>query len=180
MLNFIDETVLVYHPSDLADWKAGRREKWLNGCLPAHVLNQPTYHFGEYFVLADYSKDGWKGHRFYALGDWEPTNPKLQEGRDAIERCFEKEKLDEFRRKRVECGRSDGKGEPDLFLHHPNGGSLFLEVKKERDQVSREQLECLGQIRGILHADIGIVYLAKAGVPYRPKRYELDVSGPIA
>lgn len=175
MIHIIEETVIEYLPSDLMDWKAGRRERWLNGSVPAHVLNQPTYHFGEYFVLAHYSMLGWKGFRFYALGNWEPTNPKLQEGRNAIERCFEQGKLSDFRRKRVECGRADGKGEPDLFLAHPNGSSLFLEVKKERDIISPEQLECLAQIHGILHADIGVVYLAEAGVPYRPKRYDLDV-----
>ena len=78
---------------------------------------------------------------------------------------------------RVDCGRADGKGEPDLFLHHPDGRLLFLEVKKGRDRVSQEQLECLAQIHGILHADVGIVYLAEAGLHYRPKTYDLDLHG---
>lgn len=175
MFHIIEEVTLEYLPSDLSEWKDGRREKWLTGEVHTHVSNQPAYHFGEYYVLAHYAKFGWQGHRFYALGDWEPRNQKLVDGRNAIAQCFDRDKLNDFRRRRVECGRADGKGEPDLFLHHPNGSTLFLEVKKGSDRVSLEQLECLAQIRAILHADVGIVYLVEADVPYRPKRYELDL-----
>ena len=171
----IEETILEYQPSDLADWKAGQRERWLKGEAPAHVANQPSFHFGEYFVLAHYALLGWQGYRFYALGNWEATNPKLKDGRDALARTFKQGTLDEFRQARDACGRSDGKGEPDIFLVHPQFGSLFLEVKKGSDRISPEQLECLAQIRGILRAGIGIVYLVKAGVPYLPKQHELDI-----
>lgn len=175
MLHVVEESILEYQTSDLVDWKAGRRARWLKGVVPAHVENQPNFHFGEYFVLAHYALRGWQGHRFYALGNWEPKNPKLKEGRAALVSAFEPSRLEEFRRVRELCGRADGKGEPDLFLSHPDRGPLFLEVKKEHDRISLEQLECLAQIRGILQAGIGVVYLVESGVPYRPKRYELDV-----
>ena len=174
MLFVINEIVLEYHASDLLDWKSGKREKWLEGISPAHVANQPSYHFGEYFVIAHYAKLGWQGYRFYALGDWEPNSPKLKEGREALARTFDSGKLAEFRRAREACGRIDGKGEPDVFLVHPEHGALFLEVKKGQDRISPEQLECLAQIRGILGANVGVVYLSEDGVPHTPRKYELE------
>ena len=170
----IKEEVLKYQLSDLADWKAGKRQQWLQGTAHPHVANQPNYHFGEYFVIAHYARLGWQGHRFYALGNWEPNSQKLKDGRDALARTFEPCKLAEFRLAREACGRLDGKGEPDVFLVHPVHGALFLEVKKGRDRTSPEQLECLAQIRGILGANVGVVYLAKAGVPHTPRIYELE------
>ena len=176
MLHTVTETVLSYEAADFTEWSSGRRERWVTGEVPAHVSNQPTYHFGEYFVLADYAKRGWAGHRFYALGDWEPRNPKLVAGRADVARCFPKNLLARFRRARVECGRATGAGEPDLFLFAAHGQTLFLEVKMKSDRVSGAQLECLVQIRGILRSEIGIVYLRETRQSYKPKRYELDLS----
>ncbi len=173
MLFVIKEIVLEYQASDLSDWKSGNRDKWLEGIAPAHVANQPSYHFGEYFVIAHYAQLGWQGYRFHALGDWEPNNPKFREAREALARAFAPGKLAEFRHAREACGRIDGKGEPDVFLVHPEHGALFLEVKKGQDRTSPEQLECLAQIRGILGANVGVVYLAEAGVPHTPRIYEL-------
>lgn len=170
----INEIVLPYQVSDLADWKAGRRLHLLQGIAHPHVTNQPNYHFGEYFVIAHYARLGWQGYRFYALGNWEPNSGKLKVGREALARTFDPDKLAEFRRAREACGRADGKGEPDVFLVHPEHGALFLEVKKGRDRTSPEQLECLAQIRGILGANVGIVYLAEAEVPHKPRIYELE------
>jgi len=175
MHHVVEEVVLEYTQHDLAEWKAGNREQWLKGSVPSHVRNQPSHHFGEYFALTHYQGRGWNGYRFYALGTWEPTSLKLQEGRDALIRCFGQEKINSFQKLRISCGRQDGKGEPDLFLFHPDGRTLFLEVKKERDKVSVEQFECLAQIRSTLKAEIGIVYLAIAGSHYKPKRYEFDL-----
>jgi VRR-NUC domain len=172
----LDELVLDYPLHDLADWIAGRRSRWLSGPVPTQVSSQPAYHFGEYFVLEHYRQLGWRGHRFYALGSWEPHNSKLAEGRKALASCFSQSALTQFRAVRESCGRADGKGEPDLFLAREDGAALFLEVKKQHDRVSPEQLQCLAQIRAILKAGVGIVYLRLAGSPYRPKRYELDLS----
>ena len=55
-----------------------------------------------------------------------------------------------------------------------NGPELFLEVKKEGDRVSAAQLECLAQIKSMLKAEIGIVYLVKHGHQHTPKTFELD------
>jgi VRR-NUC domain len=172
----LEEIVLDYQPHDFADWVAGRRSRWISGPVPAQVSNQPAYHFGEYFVLNHYRRLGWCGHRFYALGSWEPDNSKLAEGREALASCFSPSALTLYRAVRESCGRADGKGGPDLFFSREDGTALFVEVKKQRDRVSLEQLQCLAQIRAVLKAGVGIVYLRLAGAPYRPKRYELDLS----
>ena len=175
MLHIIDEVTLKYEPTDYQAWISGAKEKWLKGEPEAHVLNQPRYHFGEYFVLSHYSSLGCQGHRFYALGTWEPNNPKLSVGRAALLNAFDADRLEAFRRERVRCGRSDGKGEPDLFLQGQNGLTLFLEVKKDRDEASEEQLQCLAQIRALLNADVGVVRIITVGEVVQPRRYELDL-----
>jgi len=171
----IDESTFEYEPRDYEAWSSGAKEKWLTGEPHAHVLNQPRYHFGEYFVLSHYSSLGWQGYRFYALGTWEPTNPKLSEGRSALVNSFDAVQLEAFRQQRVSCGRGDGKGEPDLFLRKPDGSTLFLEIKKDRDEVSAEQLQCLAQIRALLNAQIGVVRVTSVGSRFHPRRYELDL-----
>ena len=65
-------------------------------------------------------------------------------------------------------------GEPDVFLYRESGEMLFLEVKKESDRVSEEQLKCLAQIREVLGADVGIVYLKEETRNYSPKTYNLN------
>lgn len=171
----IDEVTLEYDPRDYEVWISGAKEKWLAGEPPAHVLNQPRYHFGEYFVLSHYSSSGWQGHRFYALGTWEPKNPKLSSGRAALASSFDVAQLEVFRAQRVLSGRADGKGEPDLFLRKDDGSVLFLEVKKDRDEVSEEQLQCLAQIRAMLNAQIGVVRVIPIGAKSHFRRYELDL-----
>lgn len=68
-----------------------------------------------------------------------------------------------------------GIGEPDIMLFDSEGRTLFLEVKKGADKISEAQLTCLAQIKSVLGADVGIVYLREENQKYRPKRYELDL-----
>lgn len=159
----ITETVIEYHPDDLANWKRGEKAKFLSGISPApEILNQPTHHFGEYFVLSYFKKAGWKGFHHYALGEWEPNNKKYDEGRQKIRESFSSQQLSILRKKRelIPCDKA-GKGEPDLFLYMDKGPKLFLEVKKESDRKSPAQLRCLAQIKAILGAEIGVIYLAE-------------------
>ena len=175
MKHIIQETVIRYRVEDLDAWKQGTKEAWLQGPLPAHVANQPEYHFGEYYVLSHFKAAYWSGHRFYALGNWEPANEKIAAGRADIERCFSYQRLSAFRQARELSGRSDGKGEPDLFLFMDQGQTLFLEVKKGNDRLSEAQMQCLAQIKAILCAEVGVVYLATFGQNYKPKSFELDL-----
>lgn len=150
---------LTYAKADYDAWTSGTRDKWVSDAVPEHVVNQPTYHFAEYFVLAYFKACGWEGHRFYALGDWEPTNPKLAAGRADIKRFFTAQKLKAFNDARSLVGRSDGKGEPDLFLFRNDGRTMFIEVKKDRDTLAPEQVECLQQIHSILGSEVCVVNL---------------------
>lgn len=176
MKHIIQETIIRYRAEDLADWKVGKKEAWLSGPLPTHVANQPKYHFGEYYVLSHFKAARWSGHRFYALGTWEPTNEKIAAGRADIAKCFSHERLSAFRQARTQIGRSDGKGESDLFLFMDQGQTLFLEVKKGGDRLSEAQLQCMAQIKAILGSEVGVVYLATFGQQYKPKRFELDLT----
>ncbi len=169
------ETVIEFCEVDRTAWVKDKNKLLEGHSPPPDVFNQPTYHFGEYFVLSYFKKAGWSGYRFYALGEWEPNNPKVLKGRKKIEEIFTKQKLEEFRKQRALSGYAGGKGEPDLFLYMESGPTLFLEVKKGSDKVSSAQLICLAQIKSILEADVGIVYLAKCGQQYKPKTYELDL-----
>jgi len=177
MPQIIIETVLEYAEADYEEWSSGKRERWVSEPVPAHVVNQPRYHFGEYFVLSHFAKEGWAGHRFYALGEWEPNNQKIQPGRDEINRRFDAQRLALFRQIRRESGRASGTGEPDVFLCHSDGRLRFLEVKMKADRVSPAQLECLAQISAVLGGEVGIVYLRETNQVYSAKRYELDLVG---
>lgn len=173
----LTETVIEYHPSDLSAWKSGKKSKWTSSDrVPDQVHNQPTSHFGEYYVLSYFRKAHWSGFCFYALGEWEPTNPKLIDGRKMVSQRFSSQRLVEFRNRRSQAGYSSGKGEPDLFLFVEDGPNLFLEVKKGTDRVSPAQLNCLATIKSVLGAQVGIVYLAEYGRSYKPKSYELDLN----
>ena len=81
----IHETVIEYRLEDFAAWKRGEKELWLSGDVPKDVYNQPPYHFGEYYTLHYFMKARWQGFCFYAIGEWEPGNPKIAEGRKAVE-----------------------------------------------------------------------------------------------
>jgi hypothetical protein len=173
MLDKLTETIIEYHPDDLEAWKNGIKDKWLEGRkVPPEVYHQTRYHFGEYFVLNYFEKARWHGYCFYSFS--ESGLEKLQEGQKKIAELFPIDGLAAFRDIRSRSIYPVGKGEPDLFLYMDNGPKLFLEVKKERDRVSAAQLECLAQIRGILKAEIGIVYLVKHGHQHTPKTFELD------
>jgi hypothetical protein len=137
---------------------------------------QPSYHFGEIFVIDTFNRlYGWKGFRFYALGTWEPDNPKYANSREMIVRLFRPDKLAAFRAARREQDSISGAGEPDVMLFDDTGKTLFLEVKKEKDEIYETQLTCLAQIKGILEADVGVIYLREENQNYTPKKYELDL-----
>jgi hypothetical protein len=176
MLYKLTETIIEYNPADLEAWKRGEKDKWIGDReVPNDVYNQPGYHFGEYYVLNQFEKEGWHGYVFYAIGKFEPNNEKYREGREKVEELFPKDRLEAFRTIRSKSTHAEAKGEPDLFLYMDNGPKLFLEVKKDTDRVFDAQLECLAQIRGILGAEIGIVHLVKYGTQYTPKAFELDL-----
>lgn len=161
MVNDVPLLALTYSRADYDSWVSGFRDKWVSGPVPAQVVNQPTYHFAEYFVLAYFRSLGWQGHRFYALGSWEPHNPKISAGRADIKRLFPTETLQKFNQARELVGRSDGKGEPDLFLFREDGATMFVEVKKDRDKLAPEQIECLQQIRSLLNSNVCVVHLVR-------------------
>jgi hypothetical protein len=173
-MRHLTESLLEYEAADLTQWVTGQRERWVEEPVPSHVANQPNYHFGEYFVLTHFRQLGWSGFRFYALGTWEPSTPKVAAGRAAVERTFPPERLAAFRQARETSGRSDGKGEPDLFLHRNYLEAMFVEVKKQGDVVSREQLECIAQISNLLAAEVRIVYLVERGKTHVPREYDLS------
>lgn len=176
MSDRLTEIVIEYHPADLEAWKRGEKEKWLKDrTVPSEVYSQSEYHFGEYFVLTYFEKALWKGYCWYALGNYEPDNPKLLEGREKVRELIPADKLAAFQAARLSSKYSEGKGEPDLFLYMDGGPQLFLEVKKEGDRVHPAQLECLAQIQRLIHARVGIVYLAKHGHTHKPRSYDLDL-----
>lgn len=150
----IEEEVLEYEQHQLDQWKAGDKSlipDFLD--IYSDYQNQPSNHFGEIFVLDHYNKNyGWKGFRFYALGTWEPNNPKYDRSRKKIGELFSKEKMVRFWTSRVQEDKRSGKGEPDLMLYNDEGEVLFIEVKKESDKIFDEQLRCLAQIKAILNA----------------------------
>lgn len=171
-----NELVIDYTIEQLNAWKEGDKSlipKWIE--VPDEVYNQPNYHFGEYFVLRHFSAHGWRGFVNYAIGEWEPDNRKYLRGRKKIEEKIDPSKLSKIRRLR----KDDTGGEPDVFLYKDANEILFLEVKKESDKISEEQLICLAQIKGILEADVGAVYLKEKNKAYKPKTYELNIDNYI-
>jgi hypothetical protein len=52
---------------------------------------------------------------------------------------------------------------------------MFVEVKKERDEISPMQLRCLALIWDVLGCPIKIVYLREEKQRYMPKTYLLDL-----
>ncbi|MEH0676144.1 VRR-NUC domain-containing protein [Vibrio scophthalmi] len=171
MKHTIVETVFTYPKPLLKAWKDGEKSWIPQGIsVPQDVFNQPNYHFGEYYALAQFAELGWKGSAFYALGDWEPNNSKYDEGRSLIAKYINPKRLAVFKALRKELLA----GEPDLFLYKDDGSVLFMEVKKESDRISEAQIECLSQIKSILGCEVGVVYLAEEERDYTPKRYEID------
>lgn len=173
----IEEQILVFKQEQLDKWKAGDKSLIPDFIeLHSDYKNQQAYHFGEIFVISTFHQlYGWKGFRFYALGTWEPNNQKYNRSRDMIANLFPAKKLSEFREARREQDKVSGTGEPDVMLYNDNGQTLFLEVKKGSDRIFDAQLTCLTQIKSILGADVGIVYLRETNQRYTPKKYELDL-----
>jgi len=174
---FIEEEVLEYEQCQLDVWKSGDKSlipDFLDNY--SDYTNQPSNHFGEIFVLAHYNKFyGWKGFRFYALGAWELNNPKYDKSREKIGKLFSRKQMAQFLEARVRENKRVGKGEPDLMLYDDKSNVMFIEVKKESDTITAEQLRCLAQIKAILKADVKIVYLKEKTKSYTPKKYELDL-----
>ena len=177
MKHIIEEQVLVYEQEQFDRWKSGHKAL-IPDFIERHgdYHNQQSYHFGEIFVISTFHRlYGWNGFRFYALGTWEPNNPKYDRSRDFISKLFPAEKIRAFREARREQDKISGSGEPDVMLYNDAGQTLFLEVKKGADRISDAQLTCLAQIKSILESDVGIVYLREANQKYKPKKYELDL-----
>lgn len=174
---YIEEQIFVYRKEQLDQWKSGNKFLIPNFLeLHQDYQAQPAYHFGEIFVIDTFNRlSGWKGFRFYALGTWEMDNPKYDQSRKIISEIFPDDKLNKFHKARHKEDSMSGIGEPDVMLYKDKGESLFLEVKKEKDRISKEQLTCLAQIKSILEADIGIIYLREENQKYSPKKYELDL-----
>jgi hypothetical protein len=161
----IEETVLTYRDEQLTAWKGGDK------VLMPHfvemrdiVKNQPSYHFGEAFVLNHYHRqDGWLGFMDYLLmPEVEPNIARHERGRKMLEKLVAPEKLLALRTERRNSvdGRK-GYGEPDLFLYKPTGEMMFVEVKKGGDTLKGNQLQCLAQIQKFLGCPTRIVYLQR-------------------
>ncbi|MDF4415098.1 VRR-NUC domain-containing protein [Vibrio parahaemolyticus] len=168
----IQETIFKYPKALLESWKNGEKS-WIPETLfvPNDVLTQQNFHFGEYYALKKYMELGWQGTAFYALGDWELNNPNYTKGRELVNQYVDPIRLSML--KALRKGKS--KGEPDLMLYKEDGSLMFVEVKKQSDRVSTEQLVCLAQIKSILGCEVGITYLAEENRNYTAKTYELDV-----
>lgn len=168
----LEETVITYPKQLLDDWKAGDKS-WIPDELfvPDEIYNQTSFHFGEYFTLKTFIDAGWSGTAYYALGDWEPTNAKYDEGRALVAKLINPKRLALL--KTLRKGLSSG--EPDLMLYKDDGTVLFIEVKKESDKLSDTQIICLSQIKSILGCDVAVVYLAEETKTYQPKTHELDL-----
>lgn len=167
MLHTFDEIVVTYMPEQLAAWKQGDKSL-MPGFVEkrAIVENQPSYHFGEAFVLDHFHRmEGWLGFPDYMLmPEVEPNIARHYRGRRMLEQIAPAVTLRALReqRRRSLDGRK-GYGEPDLFLYKPTGEMMFLEVKKQGDTVKDNQLVCLAEIRECLGCPADIVYLQESG-----------------
>jgi hypothetical protein len=137
-------------------------------------MAQPTScQFAEHFTLALYRKGGWDGHRYYALS--EPVrDPRAAAGLAHVRRCFGEESLSALAQERA--GMATEIALPSLFLFRSTGEVLFLEVTRGRERVPQAQLQGLAQIRRILGAEVGVVYVKPHGPWYEPRHWELDLA----
>lgn len=174
------EHVLRYRREQLEAWERGDRSlvpESLRGWKMFET--QQARHFGEVLVLRHFERNGgWTGFNDYALDWWEPNVERHDEGRYKVEEIVPPEKLRTFRteRRRTERGRK-GFDEPDLFLFRGTE-FMFVEVKKERDVPSKEQLVCLAQVRALLECEARIIYLAEERQAHRPRTWAVDVDLP--
>lgn len=175
------EIVLTYGEVERDAWNsadaAGKRAQ-----IPAFhelhpmIVNQPRYHFGEFYTLNHFHRtEGWLGFRFFVLGllsDF--NNPRYAPGGEKIRTTFSRERLNAY----VEArggGRADA-GDPDLFLYKPNGEAIFLEIKVDGDRVKGHQLQTLAQIRHYLGCRAEIVHVGKKGKQYTAKRHWVEMA----
>lgn len=167
MLHVFEEFVLTYGPDQLAAWKGGDKS-----LMPSFVeervivANQPSYWFGEAFVLDHFHRvEGWLGFPDYMLmPEVEPQIARHYRGRTMLEQLASAPKLRALREERRRSGDGrKGYGEPDLFLYKPSGEMMFIEVKKQSDTVKDNQLACLAQIRQFLTCPAHVVYLQQRG-----------------
>jgi len=174
----INDIVLDYDPDELTRWKSGDKS-----LAPAFMARpkiwqtQPRYHFGEAFVLRHFHvNEGWFGFADYAIGPQYPNSERRRAGREELKRRVPADSLAALCALRAADPRHRfGSGEPDLFLYHPDGRLMFLEVKKQGDRTSAAQLECLGQISTTIVCTVGVVYLNPIGHHRTPRSYELPI-----
>ncbi len=181
MRHDFEEMILNYRPDQLTRWKAGERA-WLIEGQPERAImrNQPTYHFGEAFVLHHFFLRGWLGFADYMImPEVEPRIERHRGGREMLARIAPAERLEALRKaRRCSAEGAKGIGEPDLFLYKPSGEMMFAEVKKQSDRVKENQLVCLAQIREHPGCEATIVYLREVGGrPRAARRYAIDVDG---
>jgi hypothetical protein len=168
MVHAFAEQELVYSEQQFVAWKNGDKS-----LMPrfveyrAIVANQPSYHFGEAFVLDYFHRtQGWLGFMDYMLmPEVEPNIARHYQGRKMLEQLAPAARLRALReeRRRSVDGRK-GYGEPDLFLYKPTGEMKFVEVKKQSDTVKDNQLVCLAQIQEFLGCPAEIVHLRASGL----------------
>jgi hypothetical protein len=167
------EVVLEYRPEDLRSWRGGRKDRAAQARARAGMGQQTSCQFAEHFTLALYQKGGWRGHRFYAL-DEPVRDPRAAAGLADARRCFSAGQLNALAQERA--GSASAIAEPSLFLFRSTGEALFLEVTKGRERVPQEQLQGLAQIRRVLGAEVGVVYVKPHGPWYQPRHWELDLA----
>ena len=171
MKEIVLEVVLEYRPEELRKWRGGRRIRAAESRVPATSAHPPACQFAEHFTLSLYRKAGWSGHRFYGLDEQAPRDARAAAGHIDVRRCFSAVQLQALARE-----RGISAADPSLFLFRSSGDALFLEVTKGRERVPPERLQGLAQIRRVLGADVGVVYVKPHGPWYEPRQWELDLA----
>ena len=123
MVYSLEEQVLTFELAQLEAWTSGDKS-----LLPAFVERrqiverQPSYHFGEAFVLDHFHREaGWVGFADYMLmPEVEPHIARHEKGRTALEKVVPRTDLVALRqaRRKSADGRK-GYGEPDLVSRAP-------------------------------------------------------------
>ena len=161
----MEEITETYDPQWYDQWKSGTlREEWLAKYpwlaeYVSEARNQPEYHFGEWLTAIRYHKKGWKvlvekymfrkHKKLYGIAE------KLV-GKDEINIVQEQQ-------------GSGVRQAPDLLVYKDNGEYFFVEVKKNRDDLSQSQKEHFKRIEQELKCNVVIVNLIQR------KGYLLDV-----
>lgn len=179
MRHVFEEIVLRFTPEQREAWNSGDKS-----LIPAFhevhpmILNQPTYHFGEFFTMNHFHRTaGWLGYRFYVLAYLDDfKNPRYAKGGHQIRKTFAPDRLRALIDARGK-GRTDG-GDPDVFLYKPTGEAMFLEVKVGKDRIDKlgAQLQSLAQIRTFLGCRAEVVHLIPEGERYTPRKYWVEMA----